>query len=151
MKKEFLDKHMSAFFDACQKNKIKITPQRVEIFRELIRYDDHPSVKKVYQRVKKKFPNISFDTVNRTLQTFANMGISKIVEGHENVRRYDGVVERHHHFHCLKCHRIIDIYDERLEKIDIPMDLDEKLTVFDSKIVFEGICDRCKKNSASGL
>lgn len=145
MKNKKADVHLSEFFNACKKNNLKVTPQRVEIFKEIIKYNDHPSVTNIYQRIKKKFPNISFDTVNRTLQKFVEIGVLKIVEGYEDIRRYDGVIDRHHHFHCIKCFRIIDIYNKRLEEIDIPKVLDEKLTVIDSKIVFEGICNKCKK------
>jgi len=144
MKKEILDTALSAFYEACQKNNIKVTPQRIEIFKELIKYNDHPSATMVYQRVKKRFPHISFDTVNRTLQMFAEIGIAKVIEGFEDIRRYDGIIEKHHHFHCIKCHRIIDVYDKRLEEINIPKVIDERLTVIDSKIVFEGLCDKCK-------
>jgi len=76
---------------------------------------------------------------------FVKIGVAKIVEGFEDIRRYDGTTVRHHHFHCFKCYNIIDIYDKRLEEINIPEDIDERLTVIDSKIVFEGICDKCQK------
>lgn len=145
MKKEGINTRLSSFLNICKENNIKVTPQRVEIFKEVVKYKNHPSVTNIYQRIKKKFPNISFDTVNRTLQKFVEIGVLKIVEGFEDIRRYDGVIDRHHHFHCIKCFRIIDIYNKRLEDIDIPKVLDEKLIVIDSKIVFEGICNKCKK------
>ena len=47
-----------------------------------------------------------FDTVNRTLLSFAHMGILDIVEGYGYPKRFDPNLARHHHFHCLKCHRI---------------------------------------------
>lgn len=145
MNKEKLDLSLSKFYSRCKEHDVKITPQRVEIFKELIKYNDHPSVKKVYQRVKKKFPNISFDTVNRTLQKFVEIGLSKIVEGYDDFRRYDAVIEKHHHFHCIKCHSVIDIYNKKLDELIIPVVLDEAFMVIDSKIVFEGLCDKCKK------
>ncbi|HGE72303.1 TPA: transcriptional repressor [Candidatus Poribacteria bacterium] len=145
MKKEMLDSFLSAFYEACQKNNLKLTPQRVEVYKELVKFNDHPSVTKIYKRVKQKFPNISFDTVNRTLQLFVEIGVAKLVEGVQDIRRYDGVTKRHNHFHCLKCNKIIDIYDERLDKIEIPKDLYEKLSIIDTKIVFNGLCEKCKK------
>ena len=41
--------------------------------------------------------------------------------------------------------RIIDIYDECLDNIEIPKDLYEKLAIIDTKIVFNGLCEKCKK------
>jgi Fur family peroxide stress response transcriptional regulator len=146
-KRRALETNLAEFYHTCKKNNLKLTPQRVQIFKELIESNEHPTANKIYRRVKKKIPNISFDTVNRTLLKFVEIGLAKIVEGKEDFRRYDGVVARHHHFYCIKCHRIIDIYDQRLDDINIPKVLDERLVVIDSKIIFDGICDKCKKNS----
>ncbi|MDI6714042.1 MAG: Fur family transcriptional regulator [Thermodesulfovibrio sp.] len=135
---------LTNFYNICEKNKIKITPQRIEIFKELIKNNDHPSVTKIYQRVKKKYPNISFDTVNRTLQKFVEIGIARVVEDFEDFRRYDGFIENHHHFHCIKCHRIIDIYDEKFKEVEIPKTLRDRFNILESKIVFTGLCEKCK-------
>lgn len=143
MKKEKMSILLNNFYNICEKNKLKITPQRVEIFKELIKHNDHPSVTKIYQRVKKKYPNISFDTVNRTLQKFVEIGIARVVEDFEDFRRYDGLIENHHHFHCIRCHRIIDIYDEQLE-IEIPKGLKDTFNILEAKVVFTGICEKCK-------
>ncbi len=145
MKKEQIDNSLANFIEACKKNGLKVTPQRIEIYKELIKLNDHPSATEIYQRVKKKFPHISFDTVNRTLQKLVEMGVARLVEDYEDIKRYDGIMERHHHFHCLKCHRIIDVYDKRLEEINIPDVVAKRFTVVDTKIVFAGICDQCKK------
>jgi len=145
MKKGQTDNSLDIFIEACKKNGLKVTPQRVEIYKELIKLNDHPSATEIYQRIKKKFPHISFDTVNRTLQKLVETGIARLVEDYEDIKRYDGIMERHHHFHCLKCHRIIDVYDKRLEEINIPPVLANQFTVVDTKIVFAGICDQCKK------
>lgn len=144
MKKEKLESYLKNFMEVCQKNNIKVTPQRIEIFKELIKYNDHPTVTKVFNRIRKKFPHISFDTVNRTLQLFVEVGLAKLVEGVEDIRRYDGITSHHNHFHCVRCNRIIDIYDENLNNINIPEDLKEKLTIIDAKVIFNGFCEKCK-------
>jgi len=41
----------------------------------------------VYQEVKKEFPNISFDTVNRTLLVLLGKGLVKMVESGYGPRR----------------------------------------------------------------
>lgn len=145
MKKKFIDNLLATFIQICKQNVLKVTPQRIEIYKELIKFNDHPSATEIYKRVKKKFPHISFDTVNRTLQKFVELGLARLVEDYEDIKRYDGIMERHHHFHCLKWHRIIDVYDKRLEEINIPNILANKFKVIDTRIVFAGICDRCQE------
>jgi len=149
MNNNHLDVLLENFYKACKKHNLRITPQRVEIFKELIKYNEHPSATRVYQRIKSKYPNISFDTVNRTLQKFVEIGVARIVEDFEDLRRYDGVLENHHHFHCLRCHEIIDINDEKLKEIEIPSLSNTGLIVFESRIIFTGLCPKCHQKNKS--
>ena len=53
---------------------LKITPQRVSIFKLLQGNRDHPSAEDIYRQVLKVHPSISFTTVYKTLQTLLDMG-----------------------------------------------------------------------------
>ena len=64
-----LQKKMSAFEQACRAAGLKLTHQRLEIYRELAMSSDHPSAESLYKRLKKKLPTISQDTIYRTLST----------------------------------------------------------------------------------
>ena len=123
---------------------LKITPQRVAILEELIGNYDHPTADAVYQKIKHKLPNISFDTVNRTLITFAQNGVIKITEDQGGAKRYDPMTEPHHHFHCVKCNKIIDFTNEEYDKIKLPNTITNKHQVLGQKIVLDGICEDCK-------
>jgi len=65
-----LEEKMRQFQVRCKAAGLKITPQRIEIYRELLLTDEHPSAEMMYEKVRKTLPNISLDTVNRTLLTF---------------------------------------------------------------------------------
>ena len=55
------------FRKKCREANLKITPQRTIIFDALVNDKGHPTADIVFQRVRKKIPNISFDTISRTL------------------------------------------------------------------------------------
>jgi transcriptional regulator len=57
------------FYKKAKEHGLKITPQRTAIYRELLKAKDHPSANIIYREIVKKIPDISFDTVNRTLLT----------------------------------------------------------------------------------
>jgi len=135
--------HLQDFRDKCRKNRLKITPQRTGIYEELNRASDHPTADQVYNRVKKRFPHISFDTVYRTLQSFSDIGVVKIVEGYGNPRRFDTDTGSHHHMRCVRCHKIIDFYNREYDEIPVPEDIKEQFHVLDKKVILEGICDDC--------
>lgn len=129
---------------------LKITPQRMAVLNELADNYDHPTADAIYQKIKKKMPNISFDTVNRTLISFAQSGVIKIAEGQGGARRYDPMTEPHHHFHCIICNRIIDFVNKKYDKIKLPDSITKKHKVFGQKMVLDGICQDCKNKKKKG-
>jgi Fur family peroxide stress response transcriptional regulator len=144
MSRAEVDEKIRRFTGLCKKTGLRVTPQRVEIYKELIKTDEHPSAEILYEKVRKTYPNISFDTVNRTLLTLSEIGAAFIVEGSGDVRRFDGGVEKHQHFKCVKCKRIVDFYHKPFDIIRLPASIDNKFTVLRKSIYLEGICDSCK-------
>lgn len=134
---------MDSFKAECKKHDLKITPQRLAIYREVARSREHPSADKVYRKVRKVFPHISFDTVNRSLITFAEIGVIGVVEGYGEAKRFDPNLEGHHHFRCIRCNAIIDFYDKNLSALKVPREIQRRYTVLNKRVVFEGLCDKC--------
>ncbi len=126
--------------------KLKVTPQRMAIYRFLLETNQHPSAEMVYRQVKKTFPGISLDTVNRTLLTLNQKGFAFVVEGSGDAKRFDGNLSSHQHFKCIKCKRIIDFYHKPFENIPVPKSIGRKFIILRKTVCFEGICDLCKEN-----
>jgi Fur family peroxide stress response transcriptional regulator len=135
---------MNAFQLRCREAGLKVTPQRVAVYKTLIESKEHPSADILWRKVRKIFPNISLDTVNRTLLTLAEIGAAFIVEGSGDVKRFDGCLESHQHFKCIKCKKIIDFHHKPFDNIPIPKSISEKYTVLKKTVYFEGICDLCR-------
>ena len=132
------------FTSLCRKVGLKVTPQRIAIYKELIKTNEHPSAEMLYEKVRKVFPSISLDTVNRTLLTLNEIGAAFIVEGSGQVRRFDGALEKHQHFKCIKCKRIIDFHHQPFDNIKLPGDIDNRFIVLRKTMYLEGICNLCK-------
>ncbi len=135
---------LSFFQDYCRKHHLKITPQRVSIYKELVSSLEHPSALKVFKKIRIFYPNISLGTVNTTLLTFARIGLIKVVESSGDPKRFDSKLEHHHHFRCLNCGKIIDFFNEDFDAIRIPESLKKKFTVLDKIVHLQGFCDKCK-------
>lgn len=135
---------MAVFQEKCRQAKLKITPQRLAVYRALILSNEHPSANMVYRQLRRDFPSISLDTVNRTLLTLTEIGAAFVVEGSGNVRRYDGNLENHQHFRCVNCGKVIDFHCERFDDIPIPDDIEEKFVVLRKTVYIEGLCQNCK-------
>jgi Fur family peroxide stress response transcriptional regulator len=141
-----LDKKIRWLRDRCREVGLKITPQRVAIYRELLETDEHPSAERLHEKIRKKLPNISLDTVNRTLLTLSEIGAAYVVEGTGDAKRFDGGLDKHQHFKCIKCKRIIDFHHKPFDNIKLPKEISEKYTVLRKTVYFEGICDLCKSS-----
>jgi Fur family peroxide stress response transcriptional regulator len=134
------------FIDKCQVHNLKMTPQRMAIYRELLNSTEHPTVDAMFQTVKKEFPNISYDTVSRTLLTFAEIGIVDLVEVYGGAKRFDPNLADHHHLHCVSCGKIFDFQNHAYNKLDIPEEVRQHFRVLSSRVVLKGICEQCSKS-----
>ena len=144
--REELSQMMDAFQAICRKNGLRITPQRIAVYQALVETDEHPSAEMVFRRVRRTFPTISLDTVNRTLLTLSDMGVAYVVEGTGDPKRFDAETTTHQHFKCTRCKRIIDFHHEPFDRISVPENFGDGLTVHRTTVYVEGICDRCAKS-----
>ena len=122
---------MGSFIKLCRKNNLKITPQRSLIYKELVESKEHPNAEALYK-------------VYRTLLTFLKIGAADILTIPGEPKRFDGEIKKHDHFRCMKCGNIINVYDGP-SRINIPESISKRFDVLESKVIFEGICDKCKK------
>ena len=138
------EERMLSFESICREHGLSITPQRVAIYKELLSSLEHPSAIMIYKKVSEYYPNISLDTVNRTLLTFHKIGLAKAVGGSGDPKRFDPNLEPHHHFRCISCGEIIDFRDEFYDALEIPAEIKEKFVVLEKKVHLEGFCDQCR-------
>ena len=131
------------FIDACRQHQLKITPQRMAIYRALVDADQHPTADVMFQKVRNAYPSISFDTVNRTLLTFAAIGLVDVVEVFGGPKRFDPNVDDHHHLHCVACGRIIDFEHKSYADLDVPAEITRRFTVISKRVVLKGLCETC--------
>jgi Fur family peroxide stress response transcriptional regulator len=143
MKLNVKDNSLDLFRKKCKANKLKITPQRIVIYRELMDSKDHPHAEALHRRIKKIFPDISLDTVNRTLLTFSKIGLVKYVEGYGDPRRYEPDLNSHHHFRCVNCNAIIDFDYVPYDEMPVPPEIEKRFDVTDKKVLLEGYCPKC--------
>ncbi len=136
--------------DLFKEKGLRITPQRLEIWNIVKKMDTHPATEDVFELVRKRFSNISFDTVYRTLTLFEKFGIIKKVHYFTNRTLYDTNLAPHHHFVCMRCRKIIDFTWEDMDNTDIPEYVKSMGKPDSIYVEIRGICKEClKKESRS--
>jgi Fur family peroxide stress response transcriptional regulator len=139
-----LERRMRGFSEVCRRSGVKATHQRTEIYRELARTKEHPDAETIYARVRKRIPAMSLDTVYRTLRLLEEKKIVSRVGSLGERTRFDANTDRHHHFICKHCGYIGDFYNEELNDVSIPNDVEAMGTVISVHVELRGICKTCQ-------
>lgn len=129
---------------ACRNVGMRMTHQRLEIFREVAQTGEHPDADTIFQRVRKRLPTVSHDTVYRTLASLEEIGLVKRVDPIRGGSRYDANADQHHHFVCTGCGAITDIYLQY--EPPLPEGIENLGDVESLHLQVRGVCQNCKNN-----
>ncbi|MCX8037298.1 MAG: transcriptional repressor [Candidatus Sumerlaeia bacterium] len=136
---------MDTLRDICRRAGMKATHQRLEILHEILQASDHPSAELIHQRVRRRLPTVSLDTVYRTLAVFDQHGVITRVFSSAGCVRYDPVRERHDHFVCDQCNRILDCRVSGADRLRLPASVRVMGTVERIQVEVRGVCKACLK------
>ncbi len=145
IKKKEIEERMQHFETVCRDQGIKLTHQRIEIFREVAQTGDHPDADLVFQRVRQRIPTVSLDTVYRTLWLLNDLGLVVTLGLTRERTRFDANLESHHHFVCRQCGFTRDFYSEDLDNIVLPDSIGSFGEIEATHVEVRGICRECKK------
>jgi len=140
-----LTERMSSFENMCNRAGIRATHQRIEVYREVARTEEHPDAESVYKRVRRRIPTISLDTVYRTLRLLEDKGLISKVSYPGDRARFDANSDHHHHFICTRCGMVHDFYSEELDRFRPPGNVKAMGKVDSVHVELRGICANCRK------
>lgn len=140
---EDIDRRVSEFMEVCRREGVKITYQRLVIFKEIAASKEHPDAETIYKRVRLKLPTISFDTVYRATSTLEKLKVISRLHIQSERMRLDANTEPHQHFVCRRCGLVRDVYIKTLEDLPAPDDLKDCGEVQSIHVEFHGVCRRC--------
>ncbi len=126
---------------------LRHTAQRQQILHVFLSTERHLTIQQLYDRVRKKYKNIGYATVVRTVNLMAESGICRQVDFGDGIRRYEHKYGHEHHDHliCLKCGRFVEIYSEQLEKFQARLVKKHGYMQKYHKLDIFGVCTKCRK------
>jgi Fur family peroxide stress response transcriptional regulator len=134
---------MVHFEEVCRNSGMKLTHQRIEIFREVAQTGDHPDAEMVYQGVRKRMPTVSLDTVYRTLWLLKDLGLITVLGSAHEKTRFDANLSPHHHFVCIRCGLMQDLFCKEFDKIKPPKSIKALGQPETTNVEVRGICLEC--------
>lgn len=136
----------SALEQACRDHGLKLTHQRIEVFRAITKAPDHPSVEEIHAMVKRVMPTISLDTVYRTVDTFEEVGLVSRLSAPDGRFRFDTNLDNHQHLVCTRCKKIEDFTWNGLDQLSMPRPKGwSDLAV--AHVELRGLCSECRNRA----
>ncbi|HQE81815.1 MAG TPA: transcriptional repressor [Candidatus Hydrogenedentes bacterium] len=142
---DMLKKRMALFREACVRQRLRVTCQRMEIFRAVASSEAHPDVQSIHRTVRKRIPTISPDTVYRNLKLLAEHGLVSVVGMSHEHMRFDANMDLHHHFVCVRCGLIRDFCSEHTETMTVPAEAESFGVPISLRLEVKGICSACQQ------
>ena len=138
-----VERRLTHFKSIAQRAGIKLTHQRLEIFRAVASSGKHPSVEAVYRTVRATMPTVSLDTVYRTLWMLSDLGLLKTVGPRQGGVRFDANLAHHHHYRCVRCGLILDFESTELNTLQIPNAVNRFGQIVSAHVEVQGVCAKC--------
>jgi Fur family peroxide stress response transcriptional regulator len=138
-----VDAWCDRFVAECRSRGIRLTPQRMAVYRAVAEDTSHPSVEAVRAKLSRWMGPLPLATVYRTLEFLEREGLIRRVSTTESVCRFDANRGAHQHLVCRQCGRISDWLDESLCGIAVPRAVARGFHVESLDIRIVGLCEAC--------
>lgn len=123
----------------------RLTAQRRVVAEVLAGEHVHLTADDVYNRARRRLPEISLATVYNTLNELVDMGeVLEIATG-DGPKRYDpNTTAPHQHLYCIGCGTLRDVTPEGADGLALPAGQQHGFELLDIDIIFRGRCPDCR-------
>ena len=139
---------LNQIIDRLKENQRRITPQRMAVLKILAKSEGHPTVEKIYEKVKKQFPTTSLATVYKSVAVIKEIGEVLELGFTDGSNRYDGNKPYPHpHLICTECRTIMDPSLSVLADVTQKLMVETGFKITNHRLDFFGICPECQKKA----
>jgi len=136
-----------SFKEILKENGLKFTTQREIILKTLYQNSGHFTPEELLSLIKESYPTLTIGiaTIYRTLGLLEKSNIIESISFGAKGKKYEfGTKEHHDHLVCLECEKLIEFYDDTIERQQevISQKFNFKMTGHSMNIF--GICQECQ-------
>jgi Fur family peroxide stress response transcriptional regulator len=146
-----VDRRLDRFRAAAASAGVKLTHQRLEIFREVASSLEHPNAEHVFRAVRRRVPTVSIDTVYRTLWMLHDLGLITTLGPRRDSVRFEANLEPHHHYVCVRCGLARDFESAELDALGLPDAVKRLGYVVGTHVEVRGVCSRCAATGSNSV
>ncbi len=140
-----------AFARRCREHGVRVTTQRLAVYRALAEDPSHPTADTVYQRLRGAMPSLSPATVYRVLESLVRDGLLRRVSTTGGAGRFDANLLPHQHLICRVCGRMTDVHAPAVRAVEVgrlAAEVRPRFVVEDVDVRIVGRCETCPPGPA---
>ncbi|MGL4991016.1 MAG: Fur family transcriptional regulator [Sarcina sp.] len=126
-----------------KEKKLKLTPQRIAVYKYLKGTCEHPSAETIYKALQEEYPTMSLATVYKALKTLVDVELVRELNVGEGNFRYDSNLSDHAHIQCINCSKVEDFTGLDFVSLDRDAEKMSNFKILSRKLYFYGLCSNC--------
>ncbi len=135
---------MEKLAEILKSKKLKVTPQRLAIYKVLFDTTSHPTAEDIYTALRQTHPTMSLATVYKTLDALKKAELATELNVGDDSSRYDATVKSHPHMICFNCGKVMDLHTSSLDGFKDQIQQETDFDIVSEKVYFYGTCKECK-------
>lgn len=140
---------LTAFKQYLTQNNLKLTQQRMLIFKVFMSSDKKVSPEALLSNVQDMDSSVSRSTVYRTVKHFYNAGIARCIHQSDGITHYEPMGDQSSQMICERCGRTIPIKNPYFECLQQETARQQGFTLFRYQNVIYGLCCDCNGSTCS--
>lgn len=112
-----MDALCASFARQCRERGVRVTAQRLAVYRALAEDQSHPTADAIHRRLRAPMPSLSPATVYRVLESLVEDGLLRRVSTTGGAQRFDANLTPHQHLICRICGRMTDVHTPALPAV----------------------------------
>ncbi|MDR2574364.1 MAG: transcriptional repressor [Desulfovibrio sp.] len=139
--------NLNDFLAFMSREGLNTTVQRRAIAAAFFEFPGHHSLEEFYQHIASYDASIGQTTVYRTLKLLCDAGLAAESHFSDGVTRYEVARPESHHDHlvCLSCGKILEIFDQRIEKLQRELAEQHGFALSGHVHNLYGLCSDCRR------